>query len=114
MEQVSTEIYNYFNSLSVFTDVMGDRIFPLIALEETDFPFSIYKIEQQRGLSKDADGFDVTLFAYFGPQNYKEAVAFNDAVRQQLDSSRYQYLDSSIDFIDENQSIVLVLTFKKE
>lgn len=113
MQVVSQEINSYFTSLVEFTSIMDDRLFPLVALEDTSFPFCIYKIEQQRGMSKDADTFDISLYAYFKAENYKEATQFNDVIREKLDESKYQYQDSSIDFIEDNNSIVLVLTFKK-
>lgn len=116
MKQISEELITFFSSLTPFTSVMNDRLFPLVANEGTDFPFSIYKIEQQTGITKDAGyGYAISLFAYFLPENYEEAVDFNDAIVSLLEStsSIYDYIDSSIDYIEENQSIVVLISFKK-
>lgn len=116
MKQLSEEIFNYFSSLTAFTSVMDNRLFPLVANEGTLFPFCNYKIEQQTGVTKDAGySFDVSLFAYFKPEKYAEATEFNDAIVQELqsDESPFDYQDSSIEYIEENQSIVVLISFKK-
>ena len=116
MKEVSEEIYSYFSNLPAFTSVMGESLFPLVALEETQFPFCVYAIQQQSGLSKDGSSFEVIMSAYFNAENYLEATNFNDAMVLDFknNANPFDYQDSSIDFLQDNQSIILTITFKKE
>lgn len=113
MEQLSQDIYSFLTGQSAFTDVVANRLFPLVAYKDVTFPFAVYRIAQQEGETKDADRFNVAVSVYFKENQYTECVRFADTVKNIIESSPYNWQESSVDFVEEDQSMVAEITFFK-
>lgn len=110
MLKVSEGIASFLNAQSEFTAIMGDRVFPMMALESTPFPFTTYKINEKTPLTKDGSQTNVSLFFWFGPNKYKETIVFTDAMEAIIkEKSNYEWVSSSPDFTEENFSYVGVI-----
>lgn len=112
MFEISESLYAYLVAQTAFTNVMGTKLSPIVALPETAFPFTTYKIETQSPSSYDSDAGTVQLYFWYGPKEYKKCVQFTDAMKTVIDSKdNYQWQSSSVDFIEENQSFVGIINF---
>lgn len=110
MLEVSEGIASFLNSQPEFTAVMGDRVFPMMALESTLFPFTTYRINDKSPLTKDGDQSNVSLFFWFGSNEYKKMCVFTDAMEAIIkEKSNYEWVSSSPDFIEENFSYVGII-----
>jgi hypothetical protein len=115
MKEVSVFLYQYFTTLSVFTDVMDLRFYPVIANQETPKPLAIYNVTQQMGITKDCDKFTVTVSGYFDPNDYDEAADFSDVITEIVKSdSKFNWIDSEISFIQEDLSFAANISFEIE
>lgn len=113
MDDISTLIYSFFTNSSIFTDEMSTRLYPLVAREETDYPFTIYTIGNPEQFTKEATVYPITLNLYYEKANYTECVTFQDATKTLIDTNTtWNLADSSIDFIEDNQSIVATINFQ--
>lgn len=113
MEQLSQELYSYFTAQPSFTDIVANRLFPLVAYKDVSFPFAVYRIAQQEGETKDADRFNVSLSVFFKENEYTECARFADTIKNIVENSRYNWQDSEIDFVEEDRSMVATITFVK-
>jgi hypothetical protein len=110
MLEVSDEIVAFLNAQTEFTDVMGDRVFPIMALEGTETPFATYRINEKIPLTKDGNQSNVSLFFWFGSNEYRKMVVFTDAMEAIIkEKSNYEWVSSSPDFIEENFSYVGII-----
>lgn len=113
MDEVSTIIYSFFTNLSAFTTEMSTRIYPLVSREETAFPYAIYTIGNPEQFTKEAKTYPVTLNLYYEKANYTECVTFHNTTQGLIDNNTtWNLADSSIDFIEDNQSIVATINFE--
>lgn len=112
MKTVGQQIFTSLTNNATFTAVMGNRLYPVIALSTAKTPFSVYRL-RQTPVSIDGDEFDVTIFSFFDANAASEAMAFNDdMVRFFKNIDLFYYISSEIDYIDENQQIVLMFNLK--
>jgi hypothetical protein len=115
MKEVSEYIYSYFSTLPAFTAVMSARLMPVAANAETAYPFSVYNISRQVGITKECDEFTVVLSGFFKNNEYDEAASFVDAITEAVkNNSKFVWMDSEIGFIQENLSFNANVTFKIE
>lgn len=113
MDEVSTLIYDYFANEATFTAEMGTRIYPLVAREETEWPFAIYTIGNPEAFTKEAVNYPVTLNLYYEKANYTEAVTFHADVKALIDTdTAWNIGDSSVYFLEDDQSIVAAINFE--
>ena len=113
MKEVSDEIYAFFTNQVNFTGTVGTRLFPLVANKDVDFPFAIYTIVQQEGQTKDADRFTINVSVYFGEDQYTECATFADTVKSIVDASPYDWQQTEMAFIEEDQSYTATISFNK-
>lgn len=113
MDNVSTLIYQFFTTQTAFTSVVGTRIYPLVAREETPYPFVIYTIGNPEPLTKEATSYPVSVNLYFEKSSYTECVSFQNTVKNLIDNGvNWNLVDSAVDFIEDNQSIVATVNFE--
>jgi hypothetical protein len=113
MFEKSQEIASFFKNLPAFNAVMDGRIYPIVANENVNPPFAIYRIEERQSASKDLDEYNVSLFLYFTPESYKNCAVFTDAITSEVkENDDFVWERSEIDFIEENRSFVGSITFK--
>lgn len=112
MFEVSKQIVAYFEGLTEFTSVMNQNLFALVVKAGIEFPFCVYKINEQTPATKNVDQNDVVFYCYFAAEKYDEAAQFVDVMTQKIEESNFQWQSSSIDFYDEDQSIVGIINFK--
>ena len=110
MLEVSEKLVAYLLSELSFTTIMEDRLFPIMALEGTVTPFTTYRINEKTPLSKDGTQSSISLFFWFGPNEYKKMVVFTDLMEAIIKEKReYEWVSSSPDFIEENFSYVGII-----
>jgi hypothetical protein len=112
MFEVSKEIVAFFSGLTEFSSVMNANLFALVAKADTPYPFCTFIVSDQTPLTKCKNQNDVTFYAYFSPEQYDQAAQFTDAMTQKIEESQFQWQSSRIDFFEEDQSIVGVISFK--
>lgn len=110
MLELSEQIVAYLLSQLSFTEIMGERIFPIMALEGTQTPFTTYRINEKSPITKDGDQSSISLFFWFGSNEYKKMVVFTDLMEAIIkEKGEYEWVSSSPDFIEENFSYVGII-----
>lgn len=110
MYKVSKVIFSELSNAPVFKDVVEKRIFPVVAGEGVAYPFAVYTISEE-GSTKDGGGYNVWLNVYFQPNKISEALQLADDAKDYLEEN-FVYLGSGIDFIEKDQSIVVMFNLK--
>lgn len=114
MFQFSEFIFSFFTSSSTFTSLMGQRMYPVIAPEDVQFPFATYSLEGVEAESKDADLFRTTLFFWFQENQYNEALQFTDEMIELVRGSQNLEVESfSVQYLEENNSYAGVINIIK-
>ena len=92
---VISYLYDKIQDSSVLTSALGDRIFPLVAEEGTEYPYLIMKLESiQPAYSKDGRLYDnITLSTSVYAKDYKTVVNIQELIRNLLESNSFK-LDS--------------------
>lgn len=112
MKTVGKLIFEKLTANAGFNAVMGSRLYPVIGLSDVKTPFSVYRLRQAPG-SLDVDEFDVTVFSFFEANKATEAMDFNDEMVDFFkDSDEFFYVSSEIDYMDENQQVILMFNLK--
>ena len=111
MEEVSQNLKAYLLSCPEFTSVMVGRVWALAAPGDAEWPFSIFRIREENGETKDGDSYLVTLSAHFKPEKYAECVRFLDAMKP-LIKSKYDWISSEPDINEEDLSYMGFINFK--
>lgn len=110
MLEVSESIVSFLLGESAFTVIMGERVYPIMALEGTQTPFTTYRINEKTPLTKDAAETSISLFFWFGPNEYKKMVVFTDIMEVIIkEKTNYEWVSSLPDFIQENFSYVGII-----
>ena len=110
MLKISEELILFLATHSDFTDAMGIKVFPIVAPEGTNFPFTTYRINEQSNLSYDGTSASVQLYFWFGPKDYKKAVDFVDKMKPIIENKQnYEWQNSTVDFIEDGFSFVGII-----
>ncbi len=112
MLELSDEITAFLLSQTVFTDVMGDRLSPIVSSADEVYPFANYIVKEESGQSKDGDSATATLLFYFEQNNYRNCVEFLDQMKPII-KENYDWLNSEIEFVEGDQSFVGIINFNK-
>ena len=112
IKQVSEELFALLTAETAFTDVMGQKLFPIIALEGNDFPLATYRITDQVGKTKDADGASIQLNFVFSHQAYDDCVVFTDAMKPILEAN-YDWISSTVDYEPEGNYYFGIINLEK-
>ena len=110
MFEISKQIKEFFTSLTVFTSVCATRISPVYAMADTVYPFATYRINEQNPNTKDGVTFTVSVSFWFKPEKYDDVCKLLDALKPFVDA-KYDWQNSTIDFIEENQSMTGIINF---
>lgn len=114
MFQFSELIFSFFTSSTVFTSLMEQRMYPVIAPEDVQFPFATYSLESKESESKDADLYRATLFFWFEENQYNEALQFTDQMIELVKASQnIEFESSSVQYLEENNSYAGVINIIK-
>ena len=100
LKQLSQDLFSFLTAQTAFTDVMVERIFPIIALAGNVYPLTTYRIAEVRGASKDATGATFELAFWFGIEQYDECVDFTDAMVTLL-KTKYRFISSTVDLSED-------------
>ena len=110
MLQQSVDIVAFLKSKTEFTSVMQQKIYPIVALPGTNVPFATYRINEETPFTKEATQANLTVFFWFDPNKYKDCVEFTDAMKTIFENeSPYNWLSSSVDYIEENNSFAGII-----
>lgn len=110
MFEISKEIKLFFTALTAFTDVCQNRMFPVYAMPDVAFPFATYKINEVNPDTKDGTKFNITVYFWFKPDSYDNVCQLVDAMKLLIED-KYDWQNSTIDFIEENQSFAGIINF---
>lgn len=113
MFEISKQIIAYFEGKTDFTTICGNRIFAVIAPEDVTFPFTAFTINQFEAATKDIDVYDVTLFLWFMPTEYTNAIQFTDKVTELVkENNNWNWENSTFQYIEENDSYCGIINLK--
>lgn len=112
MLELSDELTAFLLAQTVFTNVMGDRLSPIVSSADEVYPFANYIVKEQSGQSKDGDSATATLLFYFEQNSYRKCVEFLDQMKPII-KENYDWLNSEIEFVELDQSFVGIINFNK-
>lgn len=113
MIKISEELKTFLESQPGFTDIMGYALYPIAVVEGQNFPFTTYRIIESQPLSKDGVSASVQLSFYFGPNEYKKAAEFTDAMQEIIETKEnYEWENKTVDFIEDAFSFVGIINLK--
>jgi predicted acetyltransferase len=112
MLELSDEITAFLLNQTVFTAVMNDRLSPIVSSVDEVYPFANYIVKEQTGQSKDGDASSATLMFYFEQNGYRKCVEFLDQMKP-IVKENYDWINSEIQFVEEDQSFVGIINFNK-
>lgn len=112
LKQLSQELFTFLTSQTGFTDVMAQRIFPIVALANNVFPLTTYRITEVRGASKDATGATFELSFWFAVEQYDECVDFTDAMVTLL-KTKYRFISSTVDLSEDTMYYNGIINLEK-
>jgi hypothetical protein len=112
LKQLSEEIITFLMAQSAFTDVMIKKPFPILALGNNVFPLTTYRINELRGITKDADGATFELVFWFPIEQYDECVDFTDAMTTLL-KTKYRFVSSTVDLSEETMHYNGIINLEK-
>ena len=115
MLELSDEIFAFLTAETAFTAVMGTKVFPIMALEGTETPFTTYRINDKSPLSKDGTTASFSLSFWFGSNQYRDMIVFTELMEQIIkEKTTYEWVNSFPDFIQENFSYVGIINLNKD
>lgn len=100
---VISYLYDKIQDSSVLTSALGDRIFPLVAEEGTEYPYLIMKLESiLPAYSKDGRMYDnLTVSTSVYAKDYKTVVNIQESVRNLLESYSFKLDSFNEDFSND-------------
>jgi len=112
LKQLSEEIITFLMAQSQYTAVMTKKPFPILALGTNVFPLTTYRINEERGVTKDADGASIELVFWFDQQQYDQCVDFTDAMKVLL-KTKYRFVSSTIDLSEDTMHYNGIINLEK-
>lgn len=112
LKQLSEELVSFLNSQEVFTDEMGDKVFPIIAKDQNELPITTYRITELRGVTKDATGAAIEIMFWYPKENYDECVDFTDQMVELL-KTKYRFISSTVDISEETMNYNGIINLEK-
>lgn len=121
--KVGKEIYSHLKENKSLTDIVGNKIYPIIVEKDTNYPFIVYKRSNViPDYTKDYHFKDYVIVDIICVSNhYVESVEIASLVRESLEDKRIGDIDSirlesaDEDFIDDAyiQTLTFNLTINK-
>ncbi|MCG9792484.1 hypothetical protein [Flavobacterium algicola] len=112
MFELAQELITFLLSKTEFTEVMSDRLTPIVSSETSPYPFANYMVKDDPGFTKDADAQSGSLFFYFEKEGYMKCAQFLDVMKPII-KEKYEWLGSDIEFVESDQSFVGIINFNK-
>ena len=121
--KVGKEIVTILSGASAVTDAVGNKIFPLVAVANTTFPFIVYRRSNYTPASnKDYEGEHVGIEMVICATTYEEGVDIADKVATAVNHARTTMIDDikitniREDYIEDTftQSITLDVALRDE
>jgi hypothetical protein len=112
LKQLSQDLFSFLTAHSSFTDVMVERVYPIVALGDNVFPLATYRITEVRGASKDATGATFEMSFWFGIEQYDECVDFTDAMVTLL-KTKYRFISSTVDLSEDTMFYQGIINLEK-
>ena len=119
--KVGKEIVTILSGSSAVTDAVGNKVFPLIAVANTTFPFIVYRRTYYAPANtKDYEGEKVGVEMLIASTKYDEGVDIADKVATAVNHARTTMIDNvtitniSEDFVEDTflQQINIEITLK--
>lgn len=121
--KVGKELVNILQGSSAVVDKLGNKIFPLVAVANTTFPFMVYRrTSYTPENNKDYEGEKVGIEMVIVAQKYEEGVDIADKVATALNHARTNIIDDIIltniseNFVEDTftQQVNIEITLKSE
>lgn len=102
--KVGKELVNILNGSSAVTDALGNKIFPMVAVPNTTFPFMVYRRSYYTPENnKDYEGEKVGVEIVICATRYEDGVDIADKVATAVNHARTNMIDDiNITNISEN------------
>lgn len=112
LKQLSEELITFLWAQSQYTAVMEKKPFPIVALGTNVFPLTTYRINEERGVTKDADGASIELVFWFEKEQYDQCVDFTDAMKVLL-KTKYRFVSSTVDINEDTMHFNGIINLEK-
>jgi hypothetical protein len=112
LKQLSIEIFETLTSETAFTDVMDQKVFPILASENQETPLTTYRITELKPLSKESRNASFELMFWFGINQYDECVDFTDAMVSLL-ATKYRFISSTVDISEDTKFYNGIINLEK-
>lgn len=112
MIEVSEMIVQVLKSNPGLLNVVGDRIYPLVAKEGVSFPFAVYRFGEVTPETKDAGGYLVNVTVWFDANMVTEAFGTCDVLKEMVEGTDWDFVSTNADFESETMSVYSEINFK--
>jgi hypothetical protein len=109
MKIAAEELYNFLMGRTEFTDVLGNKLFPIVAFEDNEYPLATYRVIQEP-MSKDSDKYTFILNVCF--TSWIDALEFTDSIVEVL-KEQYDYSSSTVDWNEDLKIYIGIINFEK-
>lgn len=112
MIEVSKMIIQVLKSNPGLLNLVGDRIYPLMANEKAVFPFAVYRFGEVASETKDAGGYLVNVTVWFEENKVTEAFETCDVLKEMVEGDGWDFVNTNADVEPETMSVYSEINFK--
>lgn len=112
MIEVSKMIVQVLKSNPGLLNLVGERIYPLMANENADFPFAVYRFGEVASETKDAAGYLVNVAVWFEENKVTEAFGTCDVLKEMVEGEDWDFVNTNADVEPETMSVYSEINFK--
>lgn len=109
MKIAAQELYEFLMGRTEFTDVLGDKLFPIVAFEDNEYPLATYRVIQEP-MSKDGDKHSFVLNCCF--VSWIDALEFTDSIVEVL-REEYDFISSTVDWNEDLKIYIGIINIEK-
>lgn len=113
MKEISKQLYEFLQTIPELTAQVGNRIYPIIAKENVQFPFVTYTLGEVPYVSKDAREFPINVSVYFQGDKVTTAMDLADILKEKFDDSNFQFNSSEINSDYETGTVYIEINLTK-
>lgn len=112
MIEVSEQVVSLLKSEQQITNIVGNRIYPMIGNEDVKFPFVTYNVGDEQEITKDAFAYPVNVLVWFEADKKTKAVEMRGILREMIIQSDYEFENTMAGMQDETGHVFAELNFK--
>lgn len=112
MIEVSKQLIAVLTAYVPLTNVVNNKIYPVLANEGVQFPFAVYSFGEVPFETKDACAYHVNLSVWFEPNKITEAMQMADALKELIDQNDWDFVSTNVNFDETSLKIFSEINFK--